>query len=140
MLLKQQLLVMQLLGAQALMTDQVDCIDDVSAPTANLLKRNANLELFLAVTSTEYLQCVDTPPFDNNDVRLALKYAARYEMVDKVLLGYGQIGNDHSISPTQKYFNTELVVREFDAEKSKVSLEENRMVTASCCSRFRCIT
>ena len=63
---------------------------------------------------------LDTPPFDNNDVRLALKFAARrQEMVDKVLLGYGQIGNDHSISPTQKYFNTDLAQREFDADKAK---------------------
>ena len=103
------------------MTDQVDCIDDVSAPTANLLKRNANLEL-LAVTGTMhrvFAMRLDTPPFDNNDVRLAIKYAARrQEMVDKVLLGYGQIGNDHSISPTQKYFNTELAQREFDAERA----------------------
>ena len=107
---------------QALMTDQVDCIDDVSAPTANLLKRNANLEL-LAVTGTMhrvFAMRLDTPPFDNNDVRLAIKYAARrQEMVDKVLLGYGQIGNDHSISPTQKYFNTELAQREFDAERAR---------------------
>jgi peptide/nickel transport system substrate-binding protein len=62
----------------------------------------------------------DTPPFDNNDVRLALKYAAkRQEMVDKILLGYGEIGNDHSISPNQAYFNTDLPQREFDAEKAR---------------------
>ena len=60
---------------QALMTDQVDCIDDVSAPTANLLKRNAT-EL-LAVTGTMhrvFAMRLDHS-FDNNDVRLALKYA-----------------------------------------------------------------
>ena len=107
---------------QALVTDQVDCIDDVSAPTAGLLSRNQKLEL-LAVTGTMhrvFAMRLDTPPFDNNDVRLALKFAARrQEMVDKVLLGYGQIGNDHSISPTQKYFNTDLAQREFDADKAK---------------------
>ena len=83
-------------------TDQVDCIDDVSAPTAGLLSRNQKLEL-LAVTGTMhrvFAMRLDTPPFDNNDVRLALKFAARrQEMVDKVLLGYGQIGNDHSYLP-----------------------------------------
>ena len=75
-----------------------------------MLSRNQKLEL-LAVTGTMhrvFAMRLDTPPFDNNDVRLALKFAARrQEMVDKVLLGYGQIGNDHSISPTQKYFNTD---------------------------------
>ena len=109
---------------QALMTDQVDCIDDVSAPTAQLLDRNPNLDV-LAITGTThrvFVMRLDTPPFDNNDVRLAIKYAAkRQEMVDKVLLGYGQIGNDHSISPTQKYFNTDLA--------------HKKMPTGSACNR-----
>ena len=107
---------------QALLTGQVDCIDDVSAPTAGLLSRNPNVDI-LAITGTThrvFAMRLDTPPYDQLDVRLALKYATkRQEMVDKVLLGYGQIGNDHSISPTQKYFNTDLAQREFDAERAR---------------------
>ena len=103
------------------MTGQVDCIDDVSAPTAGLLSRNPNVDV-LAITGTThrvFAMRLDTPPYDQLDVRLALKYATkRQEMVDKVLLGYGQIGNDHSISPTQKYFKTDLAQREFDADKA----------------------
>ena len=83
---------------------------------------NPNLDV-LATTGTQhrvFAMRLDTPPFDNNDVRLALKYAAkRQEMVDKILLGYGEIGNDHSISPNQAYFNTDLPQREFDAAKAR---------------------
>ena len=86
-------------------------------------KRNYLFLVVLATTVTLHLvfaMRLDTPPFDNNDVRLALKYAAKMqEMVDKILLGYGEIGNDHSISPNQAYFNTDLPQREFDAEKEK---------------------
>ena len=107
---------------QALMTDQIDVMDDVSGTSANLLKMNPKLDV-LATTGTQhrvFAMRLDTPPFDNNDVRLALKYAAkRQEMVDKILLGYGEIGNDHSISPNQAYFNTDLPQREFDAEKAR---------------------
>ena len=39
-------------------------------------------------------------PYDNVDVRLALKYAIdREELIDKILQGTGTIGNDYHVSP-----------------------------------------
>ena len=39
-------------------------------------------------------------PFDNVDVRMALKYAIdREDIVKKVLLGHGSPGNDNPIAP-----------------------------------------
>ena len=47
---------------------------------------------------------VDTPPFDNVDVRTALKYAInREDIVKKVFLGHGTPGNDNPIAPTVKF-------------------------------------
>ena len=67
----------------------------------------------------------DTPPYDNNDVRLALKYAVdREELVDKILNGTGSIGNDHPISPVNKFFNTELPQRVYDPDKAKFHLKK----------------
>ena len=42
-------------------------------------------------------------PFDNNDVRTALKYAIdREEIFDKVLRGHGLVGSDQPIDPASR--------------------------------------
>jgi peptide/nickel transport system substrate-binding protein len=63
-------------------------------------------------------------PFDNPDVRLALKYALdRNEILEKVLRGTGQVGNDHPISPQSPYFNAELPQKSFDPDKARHHLQ-----------------
>merc|ERR1712185_273387 len=50
---------------------------------------------------------------------MALKLSIkRQELVDKILLGHGAIGNDHPISPTQAYHADNLAQREFDPDKA----------------------
>ena len=64
-------------------------------------------------------------PFDNNDVRLALKYAVdREELLRKIHRGYGTIGNDHPVPPNDPYFNAELPQRPYDPEKAKFHLKK----------------
>ena len=68
----------------------------------------------------------DTPPFDNIDLRLALKYAIdRDEMVDKILRGYGKLGNDHPIPEFDPFYNADLPQREYDPDKAKFHLEKS---------------
>ena len=58
-------------------------------------------------------------PFGDYDLRMALKYSIkRQELVDKILLGYGAVGNDHPISTANRYHNSDLPQREFDADKA----------------------
>ena len=46
-----------------------------------------------------FLAHCDTAPFDNNDLRLALKYAIdRQAILDRILGGYGTLGNDYPIN------------------------------------------
>ena len=60
----------------------------------------------------------DTAPFDNKDLRLALKYSInRQEMVDKILNGYGGLGNDTPINAAYPLF-TAIEQREYDAAKA----------------------
>ena len=62
---------------------------------------------------------LDVPPFDNFDLRMALKLAIkRQEMVDKILLGHGVTGNDHPISVANRFHAGELPQREFDPEQA----------------------
>jgi peptide/nickel transport system substrate-binding protein len=66
-------------------------------------------------------------PFDNVDVRLALKYIVnRQEFVDKILFGQGELGNDTPIGPANIYRATpeELPQRQYDPEKAKAHLKK----------------
>lgn len=61
----------------------------------------------------------DTPPFDNNDLRMALKLSIdREEMVNKLLRGYGTIGNDFPVNTSYPLF-TPLEQRTFDPDQAK---------------------
>ena len=47
--------------------------------------------------------------FDNNDLRMALKLAMnREEMVDKILFGYGGVGNDFPINASYPLFSDDI--------------------------------
>jgi peptide/nickel transport system substrate-binding protein len=46
----------------------------------------------------------NTAPFDNNDLRMALKYAMDRERCCKILGGYGKVGNDFPINSTYALF------------------------------------
>jgi peptide/nickel transport system substrate-binding protein len=60
----------------------------------------------------------NTAPFDNKDLRMALKYAInRQEMVDKILDGFGGIGNDVPVNAAYPLF-TALPQREYDPVKA----------------------
>lgn len=66
----------------------------------------------------------DKPPFDDNRVRLAMKYAAdRRFMLESVLSGFGDLGHDHPIAPSYKW-HTDLGTREQNIEKAKSLLAE----------------
>jgi peptide/nickel transport system substrate-binding protein len=70
----------------------------------------------------------DKPPFTDNNVRLALKYAIdREEIIKKILGGYGSVGNDHPISSSYKFFDPDLPIRQYDPDKAKFHLKQAKM-------------
>jgi peptide/nickel transport system substrate-binding protein len=88
---------------------------------ASLLDRAPNLSVKSVSGRGHYvfIMHVDTAPFDNNDLRLALKYAInREEMVDKILRGYGSIGNDMPINKAYPLFDDTIPQREHSIEKA----------------------
>ncbi|MEM9043150.1 MAG: ABC transporter substrate-binding protein, partial [Pseudomonadota bacterium] len=111
----------------ALMTGAVDVIDRVDLKTHNLLKRNPNVVIHSATGTQHYTfpMRVNAAPFDNPDVRMAMKLSIkRQEMVDKILQGFGEVGNDLPISSGQRFFNKDLPQREYDPEKAKAHLKK----------------
>lgn len=111
----------------ALVTGVVDVIGGVDASTADLLARNASIKV-LDVNSTKHYvfpMRTDLAPFDNKHVRMALKLSIdREQILEKVLSGHGIIGNDHPISPVNRYYAADLEQRAFDPEQAKWHLKQ----------------
>ncbi|PVA07692.1 ABC transporter substrate-binding protein [Thalassorhabdomicrobium marinisediminis] len=111
----------------ALLTGQVDAINRVDFKTENLLKANPNVRI-QEVTGNEHYTfpiLTDVPPYNDVNLRRALKYGLnRQEMVDKILLGHGRVGNDSPIGPANQYFNAEMEQLEYDPDKAKFYLKE----------------
>ncbi len=110
----------------ALQTGAIHAMDRCDLKTVHLLKRNKKIE----VTKVDGAQHFTLPmnatvaPFDNNDVRLALKLAIdREALVKTILHGYGAVGNDHPIGSAQPFY-AKLPQRKYDPDKAKFHLKK----------------
>lgn len=104
----------------ALQSGRVHVINRVAPSIVELIKRVPGVNIQSASGRGHYVfiaHC-NTAPFNNNDLRLALKFAMdRKEMVDKLLRGYGSVGNDFPINASYPLF-TALPQRPFDTDKA----------------------
>ncbi|MGB3501754.1 MAG: ABC transporter substrate-binding protein [Mesorhizobium sp.] len=105
----------------ALQGGQVNMINRVEPKIVDLIKRVAGVTIQPAAGRGFYpfnMFC-DTAPFDNNDLRMALKLAMdREELLDKILRGYGSVGNDTPINSAYPLFSDDIEQRKFDPEKA----------------------
>lgn len=114
----------------ALISGQVDAVNRVDLKTVNLLKRNPQIVVQNIQGTKQFTMPMlnDVPPYTDNDVRLALKWAVnRQHIVDNVLNGYGVVGNDHPIAKVNRYHNADLPQREYDPDKVKFHLKKAGM-------------
>jgi len=105
----------------ALQSGQVHMIERVPPKIVELVKRIPNVEIKSAPGRGHYvfIMHANTAPFDNNELRLALKYAInREEMLEKILFGYGSIGNDMPINAAYPYFSDDFEQRSYDPDKA----------------------
>jgi peptide/nickel transport system substrate-binding protein len=110
----------------AVATGEVDVISRCDLKTAALLGRRPGVRVEEATGFLHYTAPMNTKlaPFDNNDVRLALKYAVdRQQLLDTVLKGHGTLANDHPIAPSVP-FHAELEQRAYDPDKAKFHLKQ----------------
>ncbi|MEL6683098.1 MAG: ABC transporter substrate-binding protein [Pseudomonadota bacterium] len=111
----------------ALMTGQVDTINRIDFKTEALLKANPALRIQEVTGNQHYSfpMLTDVAPFNDVNVRRALKYGInRQEMVDKILLGHGQVGNDHPIGPANQFFAGDLDQLQYDPDQAKFYLQQ----------------
>ena len=114
----------------ALVTGEVDVISEPDRKTWQLLNRREGIKVDRINSSVHrtWPMHTDKAPYDNNDVRLALKYAVdREKLVNTILNGTGSVGNDHPISPVNKFFNKDLPQRVYDPDKAKFHLKKAGM-------------
>ncbi len=114
----------------ALVSGDVDAVTSVDLKTLSLLKRRPdisvdNIPSGSAITLPMFC---DRAPFDNVDVRLALKNAIdREEIVKKIVFGTGIPGNDFHVSPNMPYFPKDIPQRTYDPDKAKFHLKKAGM-------------
>jgi peptide/nickel transport system substrate-binding protein len=110
----------------ALVTGDVDAVSLIELKTMNLLERDPNVVIHnipSAGAITMPMHC-DTAPFDNVDVRNALKLAInRDEIIEKIAFGAATKGNDFHHSPAQPYFPEGIEQREYDPDQASSLLK-----------------
>ncbi len=111
----------------ALNTGEVDMMDRVEAKTVHLMARNKNIRIEETSGTQHFTFAMrtDTTPFDDNNVRLALKFGLdRAALLKTILRGHGALGNDHPIGRANPYHAADLPQRNYDPDKAKFHLKE----------------
>ncbi|MFT5219957.1 MAG: peptide/nickel transport system substrate-binding protein [Planctomycetota bacterium] len=114
----------------AVMNGAVHAISRVDPKTVHLMNRVSKLKVVEATGTLHYTfpMRVDTAPFDNEDLRMAVKLSVdREQLVQKVLLNHGALGNDHPISTANPYHNATLPQRGYDPDKARFHLKKAGM-------------
>ena len=113
----------------ALRTGAVDCMNNVEVKTVSRLKKVAGIKVAYTTGNKQITlpMRTDTAPFDDNNVRLAIKHIIdREQWLKKIKYGYGELGNDSPIGPANIYRATtdEIPQRAYDPEKAKFYLKQ----------------
>ena len=110
----------------ALVSGDVDAVTSVDLKTLSLLSRHPEVEIdnIPSGSAITLPMFCDVAPYDNVDVRLALKHAInREEIIEKIVFGTGIPGNDFHVSPNMPYW-PDLPQRKYDPDKAKSLLKK----------------
>ena len=111
----------------ALVTGDVHSVSLIELKTMALMQRDPNIKIFnipSAGAITMPMHC-HKAPFDNVDVRNALKLAInREEIIAKIAFGAATIGNDFHHSPAQPYWPEDIPQRTYDPDQAKSLLKK----------------
>jgi peptide/nickel transport system substrate-binding protein len=105
----------------ALQGGQAHIVNRIEPKIVDLIKRVPGVTIHNVAGTGHYpfnMFC-NTAPFDNADLRMALKLAMdREDMLDKILRGYGSVGNDFPINAAYPLFPEGIEQRVFDPEQA----------------------
>jgi peptide/nickel transport system substrate-binding protein len=112
----------------ALLSGAAHLIDAVPASSVNQLEKNGQVQIFKATGSFHGTMAMlaDARPYENLDLRLALKYAIDREAVLKTVFhGYGVLANDQPIPPSFPFYAADIPQRRYDPERAKFHLKKS---------------
>ena len=112
----------------ALQSGQVHIINRVEPRTVALLERAPGVVIESVPSKGHYvfiMHC-NTAPFDNADLRMALKLAMdREQMIQQILLGHGSTGNDFPINESYALFPSGIEQRAYDPDQARFHYERS---------------
>jgi peptide/nickel transport system substrate-binding protein len=118
----------------ALITGEVHFINNCDVKTLSLLKRNPEITVQNIPSPRHFSFDMDTQvaPYNNPDVRLALKYAIdRQEILNKVFLGTASLGNDNNVASSLKYSVDPKPQYAYDLDKARFHLKKSGLSSVS---------
>ncbi len=113
-------------AVNALKSGQVDNIYQLTADNFLALRNDPSVKIeSVATAQVRVLRArVDTPPWDNNDVRMALKKCQdREKILASAYFGEGALGHDCHVSPVHPEF-APMDVPKYDPEGAKALLQK----------------
>ena len=111
----------------ALLTGEVDFIQDLDIRNVPLIEKNPDFQVQRTPSLRHFSFDMDTKvaPFDNPDVRQALKYAIdRDDIIAKVFLGEGEAGNDNPVAKIMPLWAETPPEHRYDPEAARKILAD----------------
>lgn len=112
----------------ALVSGQVDLINRADPKLVALIQRAPNLSVVRSPAGWHPVlaMAMDRAPFDNVDIRQALKFGIdRKQVLNTMFSDFGVLGNDHPIPISDPYHHSELPQRDFDPDKAAFHLKKS---------------
>lgn len=106
----------------ALLSGSAHLITEIPPNLVTRLKTASSLNIVSTPETKLYyfVMQIDKPPFDNPDLRLALKYSVDRDMILKgIAAGYGEIGNDHPLNSVYPLHPKDISQHSYDVEKAR---------------------
>jgi len=110
----------------ALLAGDIQLAGGITPRSVRRVKAQPELAVFEtpAGVYTDLIVRLDSPVTGNLDFALAMKYLQdREQMRDAIWQGFASIGNDHPITPSNRFYNKDLPIRPFDPDKAKFHLQ-----------------
>jgi peptide/nickel transport system substrate-binding protein len=112
----------------ALLAGDIQLAGGVTPRSTRLIKAQPGLSVFEtpAGVYTDLITRLDAPVTGNLDFALAMKYLQdREQMRDAIWQGFAVIGNDHPITPSNRFYNKDIPQRGFDPDKAKFHFQKS---------------
>jgi len=112
----------------AVTAGQVHVVDQVDPMLVELLEGTPGVKIMRSPGKGFYcfLAHCNTAPFDNNDLRTALKFAIdRQEILDKVLGGFGTLGDDYPVNAAYALAPDDIEPRPHDPDQARFYYEKS---------------